>query len=177
VSIPDDYASMAEVMTRRFGKPDKGEPLPNLLMLDGGKGQLNIALDVLGGIGISDQLDIVAIAKKEPEKGETRDKVFLPERSNPVNFGQDSDLLLFLQSIRDEAHRFAISFYRKSHRSMAVRSELDAILGVGKKRKQTLLTHYKSIRNIRNADPSEIAALPGFNRRIADAVSQGLKKG
>jgi excinuclease ABC subunit C len=177
VSIPDDYAAMAEVLTRRFGKFDKGEPLPNLLMLDGGKGQLNIALDVLGGIGISSQMDIVAIAKKEPLKGETRDKIFLPERSNPVNFGQDSDLLLFLQSIRDEAHRFAISFYRKSHRSAAIRSELDAIPGIGKKRKQTLFKRYKSIHNIRSADPSEIAALPGFNRRTADAVSQGLKKG
>jgi excinuclease ABC subunit C len=177
VSIPDDYASMAEVLTRRFGGGDKANPLPDLLMVDGGKGQLNIALDVLESLGISDHLDIVAIAKKEPGKGETRDKIFLPERANPVNFGLDTDLLLFLQNIRDEAHRFAISFFRKRHRSGAIQSELDAIPGIGKKRKQTLLTHYKSIQNIRSADPSEIAALPGFNRGIADAVSEGLKRG
>lgn len=177
VSIPDDYAAMAEVLTRRFSKSGEKNPFPNLLMVDGGKGQLNIAIDVLDTLGCANRMDILAIAKKEPKKGETRDKIFLPGRSNPVIFGQDADLLLFLQSIRDEAHRFAISFFRKTQRSGAIRSELDTIPGIGKKRRQTLLTRFRSIQNIRTADPSEIAALPGFNRRIATSVVEGLKKG
>jgi excinuclease ABC subunit C len=177
VSIPDDYAAMAEVLTRRFGKGETSDPLPNLLMVDGGKGQLNIARDVLTSLGLSDHMDILGIAKKESRKGETRDKIFLPGRANPVMFGQDTDLLLFLQKIRDESHRFAISFFRKRQRSGAIRSELDAIPGIGKKRKQTLLTCYKSITRIRNADASEIAALPGFNQRLAEVVLDGLKKG
>lgn len=177
VSIPDDYAAMSEVLTRRFGNSEKADPLPNLLMVDGGKGQLNIAVDVLDTIGVSDQIDILAIAKKDSGKGETRDKIFVPGRANPIVFGQDTDLLLFLQSIRDEAHRFAISFFRKTQRSGAIRSELDAIPGIGKKRKQILLTRFRNISTIRKTDPSEIAALPGFNRRIAMEVIDRLKIG
>jgi excinuclease ABC subunit C len=177
VSIPDDYAAMDEVLTRRFGGGEKSDPFPNLLMVDGGKGQLNIAADVIEALGFSGRMDILAIAKKDPKKGETRDKIFLPGRANPVNFGQDMDLLLFLQSIRDEAHRFAISFFRKTQRSGAIRSELDTIPGIGKKRKQTLLTRFRSLQAIRTSDPSEIAALPGFNQRIATAVIDGLKRG
>jgi excinuclease ABC subunit C len=177
VSTPDDYTAMAEVLRRRFAGSKKTDPPPDVLMVDGGKGQLNVALDVLESIGLSDKMDVLAIAKKEPGKGETVDKIFLPQRVNPVNFGKDGDLLLFLQSIRDEAHRFAISFYRKQHRKRTVHSRLEEIPGVGKKRREVLLRQFGSITRIRNADVSEIADLPGFNRRIAESVLDSLKKG
>jgi excinuclease ABC subunit C len=174
---PDDYASMNEVLTRRF-KPKDGdpEPLPDLLMVDGGKGQLNIAISVVERLGILGKIDIIGIAKKEEERGETQDKIFLPGRSNPVNFGNEMDLLMFLQKIRDEAHRFAISHYRKKHRSDLIGSALDAIPGIGEKRKKTLFNHFKTIENIRNADISEIAALPGFNRNVAEVLSNRFRK-
>jgi excinuclease ABC subunit C len=177
VSIPDDYTAMAEVLTRRFADTQKANPPPNLLMVDGGKGQLNVALDVIESLGLSDKMDILAIAKKDSRKGETKDKIFLPKRVNPANFGQDGDLLLFLQSIRDEAHRFAISFYRKRHRGNMIHSGLEEIRGVGKKRRKTLLKHFRSINRIRDADISEIAALPGLNRQVAESVVETLKKG
>lgn len=176
-NAPDDYAAMNEVLTRRF-RPKDGQlnELPNLLMVDGGKGQLNIAVSVLETLGLCGKMDVVGIAKKEVEKGESQDKIFLPGRSNPVNFGMDVDLLLFLQGIRDEAHRFAISYYRQKHRSDAIVSELDAVPGIGEKRKRILLNHFKSMEKIRSAEISEIAALPGFNRPLADKLVKMIKK-
>ncbi len=175
VASPDDYASMAEVLTRRFQRLETSDPLPNLLMVDGGRGQLNIALSVLKSNGLYGKMDVLGIAKKEPQKGETNDKIFLPGRTNPVVFGKDADLLLFLQSVRDEAHRFAISFYRKKHRSKSFQSKLDEIPGIGEKRRQTLLTHFRSIHRIGRANVSEIAALPGFNKRVAERVIEVLR--
>ena len=146
-------------------------------MVDGGKGQLNIAVTVLKSIGLFGKLDVLGIAKKEPRKGETKDKIFLPGRTNPAVFGRDTDLLLFLQRIRDEAHRFAISFHREKHRAAAIRSELDSIPGIGKKRKQLLLKHYKSIRKIKAATPNEIAAIPGFSLALSKIIVEVMNKG
>ena len=177
VTTPDDYTSMAEVLTRRFNDVEKSGSLPDLLMVDGGKGQLNVALDVIEALGLSDKMNVLAIAKKDSRKGEVRDKIFLPKRANPVNFGKDGDLLLFLQNIRDESHRFAISFYRKRHRGNMIHSKLEEIRGVGEKRRGTLLRHFKSIDSIRTADVSEIAVLPGFNRKLAESVLETLRNG
>jgi excinuclease ABC subunit C len=176
VAGPDDYAAMSEVLSRRFRQKEKSDPLPDLLMVDGGKGQLNIALSVLKSLGLYGILDVLGIAKKDPRKGELQDKIFLPERVNPVIFGKDADLLLFLQRIRDEAHRYAVSFHRQKHRAAVIRSELDIIPGIGKVRKQLLLNHFGSVKKIRSASVLEIAALPGFTATIANAVVEGLKK-
>jgi len=174
VTENDDYAYMREVLERRFGKGADAKPFPDLLMVDGGKGQLNIALAVIKELNLSEAFEVVGIAKKDAAKGETRDKIFKPTRANPLNFGRDEDLLLFLQRIRDEAHRFAISFHRKRRRKASLQSALDAIPGVGNKRKAALLKHFKSIIKIRTADLEEIAALPGFNRKIAESIKKAL---
>ncbi len=143
-------------------------------MVDGGKGQLNIAVAVTDELNLAQKFDIIGIAKKDEKKGETRDKIFKPGRANPLNFGRDEDLLLFLQRIRDEAHRFAISFHRKRRKKISLQSALDTIPGIGKKRKAALLKHFRSIKNIRTADAEDISTLPGFNRTLAESILQGL---
>ena len=171
---PDDYGHMQEVLERRFKNSDDDENLPNLLMVDGGKGQLNIAMDVIRNLGLENAFDVVAIAKKNTENEETEDKIFKPNRANPINFGKDMDLLLFLQRIRDEAHRFAITFHRQKRGKSALGSELDRITGIGKKRKAALLKHFGSIKNIRAAAPDELAALPGINEKLANVILSAL---
>jgi excinuclease ABC subunit C len=169
----DDYAYLSEVLTRRLGKPGsrtEPETFPDLLMVDGGKGQLNIARAVIRELSLEGQFEIIAIAKKDEKKGEARDKIFKANRTNPVAFGKDADLLLFLQRIRDEAHRFAITFHRRRRIKKALHSELDAIPGIGQKRKTILLDYFKSIKNIRQAGIGQLSAVPGISRSTAEAV-------
>ena len=175
VAEHDDYAYMQEVLERRFGGSEDAKPYPDLLMVDGGKGQLNIALAVIKDLDLAGKFEIVGIAKKDGKKGETRDKIFRPGATNPLSFGREGDLLLFLQRIRDEAHRFAISFHRKRRQKIFLQSALDAIPGVGKKRKAILLQHFKSVKNIRAAELNEISSLPGFNRKVAESVQKALE--
>jgi len=181
VPTHDDYAYLSEVLGRRLGKSASGqtpEPFPDLLMVDGGRGQLNIALAVIAELSLEGQFEIIAIAKKDEKKGEVQDKVFKPHRSNPLTFGKDTDLLLFLQRIRDEAHRFAITFHRKRRTKSALHSELDAIPGIGRKRKAILLNHFKSIQKIREANINQLHALSGISHSTAEAVHRyfgGLK--
>jgi excinuclease ABC subunit C len=177
VEEPDDYAYMAEIMQRRFGENDASGPFPDLLMVDGGKGQLNIARAVLDSLGLTGAFQLIGIAKKDEAKGETADKIFLPGRSNPVNFGKDADLLLFLQRIRDEAHRFAIGFHRRRRNQGTLQSRLDAIPGIGRQRKKTLLTHFGGTRQLAQASLEEICALPGMNRKVAEAVVKTFSGG
>ncbi len=174
VSGHDDYAYMQEVLKRRFARGEDARPYPDLLMVDGGKGQLNIALAVIRELKLEGEFDVIGIAKKDESKGETQDKIFKPARANPVGFGREGDLLLFLQRIRDEAHRFAISYHRQRRRKKSLQSALDTIPGVGKKRKAALLTHFKSVKNIRAADIDQIMALPGFNRKVAETIKRSL---
>jgi excinuclease ABC subunit C len=173
VPTHDDYAYMSEVLKRRLGKSvsrRKPQPFPDLLMVDGGRGQLNIALAVIREFSLEGQFEIIAIAKKDEKKGETRDKIFKPRRTNPIGFGKDADLLLFLQRIRDEAHRFAITFHRKRRNKTTLQSEMDTVPGIGKKRKAILLKHFKSIKKVREADIDQLNALPGIPRSAAEAV-------
>ena len=174
VTEHDDYAYMQEVLKRRYNKGEASKPYPDLLMVDGGKGQLNIALAVTRELKLTEEFEIIGIAKKDETKGENRDKIFKAGRANPLNFGKDEDLLLFLQRIRDEAHRFAISFHRKRRKKISLQSVLDTIPGVGHKRKAALLRHFKSVKNIRAADPTEIGALPGFNHSVAESILKAL---
>jgi len=173
VQKPDDYAYMNEVLHRRFKSNSTGE-FPDLLLIDGGKGQLNVALAVLKEIGIEGEFLVAGIAKKDPLKKEAEDKVYMPGRSNPVNLGREGDLLLFLQRIRDEAHRFAVSFHRAQRSSKQTISELDGIPGIGVKRKKMLLMHYKSIRKIKKAKLDEISSLQGMNRKTAKILKTHL---
>jgi len=174
VVIPDDYAAMSEILRRRFGKGKLAEPLPDLLMVDGGKGQLGTALVVMRDLQIESRLDVIGIAKKDESRGEAHDKIFLPGRSNPVNFGRESDLLLFLQRVRDEAHRYAIAFHRRRRRATSLSSALDTIPGIGQARKALLIGHFGSFEAIRAATLEELSALPGFNRKLAETIKENL---
>lgn len=173
VTGPDDYATMAEVLRRRF-RDMASEPLPDLMLIDGGRGQLSTAVSVLGEMGFDGRFTVAGIAKKDEARGEPLDRIFLPGRVNPVQFGRDGDLLLFLQRIRDEAHRFAIAFHRKRRGRAAIRSALDNIAGIGPKRKAMLLARYGHVDAIRHAAVEEIADLPGMTPRLAQNLKDGL---
>ena len=174
VNKQDDYAYMAEILIRRYGKGEKSRPYPDLLIVDGGKGHLNIALSIIQKFKLEKYFEIIGIAKKDVSKGETNDKIYQPGRANPVNFGREGDLLLFLQKIRDEAHRFAISFHRKRRNKKSVHSIFDTVPGIGKKRKEILLKHFGSIDRIRKATLEELVLLPGIDRNIAEALKRIL---
>ena len=174
VSSPDDYASMTEVLERRYGKNSSKLPEPDLLLVDGGKGQLNVAVTVLIKLGLVDHFAVAGIAKKDPDRGEHHDKIYLPNRANPVNLGKDGRLLLLLQHIRDEAHRFAVAYQRNRRTRRTLTSELDRINGVGPKRKAVLMKHFGSLKKIRAATVDEISALPGISRLLAQAIVNAL---
>ena len=172
--MQDDYAAMAEVLGRRYGSKEKREPLPDLLVVDGGKGQLNIAADIIAGLGLKGLFEIVGIAKKDESKGETRDKIYQLGRVNAVGFGRHLEELFLLQRVRDEAHRVAIRFHRKRRGRSGLHSVLDDIPGVGPKRKALLLKHFGGIESIRSADMRVLAALPGMNQKVAREIKNRL---
>lgn len=176
VQIQDDYASMREVLERRFKKDNRSGEFPDLLMVDGGKGQLSITMSVLKSLQIDAAFDIIAIAKKDETKNEPQDKIYKPGRVNPVNFGKEGELLMFLQRIRDETHRYAISYFRKKKSKNALHSELDAVPGIGPKRKRILLKHFLSIKKMRQAPVEELAAIPGMTKATAEAVFNALSE-
>lgn len=172
---PDDYRDMREILTRRFDRAAEALELPDLLMVDGGKGQLNIALAVLQELGLAGRLDVIGIAKRDERKGEAEDKIYRPGQANPVALRGDADLLLFLQRIRDEAHRLAVTFHRRRRARAALRSRLDGIPGIGAARKAGLLRHFGSLERIGAASIDELAAAPGMNRGVAEAVRQAMQ--
>jgi len=170
---PNDYAYMEEVLKRRFGKKEKAESLPDLLMVDGGKGQLGIAVSVLKEMELAGRFYVIGISKKDSYRGESQDKIYIPGRVNPINIA--SDLLLFLQRVRDEAHRFAITFHRKRRKKATLHSILDEIPGIGKKRKLALLKYFGSMSKIREATPEQLILVPELNKTTADAVYNALR--
>jgi excinuclease ABC subunit C len=176
VDLQDDYAAMKEVLERRFKKQNSENPLPDLLMVDGGKGQLNVACRVLKTMGLAGAFDVIGIAKRDAAKNEPHDKIFKPGRMNPLNFGKQAGLLHFLQRIRDEAHRFAITFHRQKRAKTALDSSLDAIPGIGQKRKAALIKKFSSIRKIRAATVDDIASVPGMTRTAAENVHAFLNR-
>jgi len=173
-SAQDDCACMAEVLRRRYGKGKASEPYPDILMVDGGKGQLNTAFSVIQSLGLDKNIQLISIAKKDDRKGETQDKVYKAGQVNPVNFSREGDLLLFLERIRDEAHRFAVSFHRRRRSKTLMQSSFDAIPGIGEKRKKMLLKHFKSIKKIQKASLEELSALPGISDKLAETIKKGL---
>lgn len=176
VEYQDDYSYMDEVIKRRYGKEDSELPMPDLLMVDGGKGQLNVTIAALRSTGREGLFDVIGIAKKDEGKGETQDKIFKPGRSNPLNFIRDEDLLLFLQNIRDEAHRFVVGFHRKRRNTQSLVSILDSVPGIGSKRKKNLLAHFGGISGIKKASIDELVSVDGMNRKIAEAVHSAFNR-
>lgn len=175
VDQADDYACMAEVLERRFHpKHTATEVLPDLLIIDGGKGQLNIAISVLEKMGLREAVSVIGIAKADAERSEEADKIYIPGRRNPLNLNAHKEVLYFIQRIRDEAHRYAITYHRQKRAKTALRSRLDGIQGIGEKRKSILLNHFKSVQKIKAASVEELAGLPGMNRRAAENVYKTL---
>ena len=175
VQGPNDYASMHEVLSRRLTRADQeGWETPDLILIDGGKGQLNIAQSVLDELGHSDNVDLASIAKSR-EEGEG-DKLYIYGRKNPIIFSKNSEALFLLMRIRDEAHRFAITYHKNLRGKRALVSELDGIPGIGSKRKKELIKHFGSISKIRKVTVEEIASLPGLNRRLAEELKKHLSQ-
>ncbi|HEX7978003.1 MAG TPA: excinuclease ABC subunit UvrC [Gemmatimonadaceae bacterium] len=165
----DDFASMREVVGRYFARRIEEErPLPDLVLIDGGKGQLNAAAEALHDLGLA-SLPIASLAKREEE-------VFLLGRSDPLVLSRRSPALRMLQQARDEAHRFAITFQRKRRTVRTITSELLRIPGVGESKRRLLLSTFGSLQAIREATAEQIGALPGFSvksgQRILDALRQ-----
>lgn len=173
---PDDYAMMSEVMQRRYSRP--GAELPDLILVDGGKGQLNIALSALKELGIKG-VDVVSLAKDKNEKEKILfkdikgERVYLPNVKDPVVLKEGSRPDLLLRRIRDEVHRFAISYHRKVKAKSDFTSALDEIPGIGPKLKKTLLQRFGSIEGIRAASIEELTSVQGITRKIAERVKAG----
>lgn len=170
----NDFASMYEVLYRRFQHTEYDDP--DLIVIDGGKGQLAQAVKILEEIGRKD-IPVVGLAKARTESNfqaaevkATEERFFLPGRSNPVVFKNNSEAHHILTGIRDEAHRFAINYHRKLREGQSLASELDLVVGLGEKRKKDLLEKFGSVEDIRQADPEEIAKMKGFNRVLAERV-------
>ena len=160
---PDDFASMEEVVGRRYRKvAEEDGPWPDLLLIDGGKGQLTAAYAALAALDL-DHLVAVGIAKKE-------ELIFTRDRDEPVAFPRESAALRLLQRIRDEAHRFAVTFHRKARAMRDLRSELDAVPGVGPRRRKALLTKFGSLAGVRRASSEELETVVGA--RVAVSLRQ-----
>ena len=169
VEGPDDYAMMHEVLSRRLTRADEeGWDIPDLVLVDGGKGQLNIAHRVLEELGCAGDIDLASIAKGRYE-GES-DKIYIYGRKNPIVFSRNSQVLFLLMRIRDEAHRFAITYHKKLRGKRAVSSALDDVPGIGAKRRKELIKRFGSLSGIREASVDEIASVPGLNRRVAEEL-------
>lgn len=155
---PDDFASMKEVVGRRYKRLlDEGKPMPKLVVIDGGKGQLSSAVEALKELGVYGQMPIIGIAKRLEE-------IYFPEDSYPVHIDKKSESLRLLQRIRDEAHRFAITFHRNVRSKNAFGTQLTAIPGIGKSTADNLLSHFKSVKKISEASEQEIAEVIGVSR-------------
>ena len=167
----DDYAMLREVMTRRYSRLLKeNAPLPNLILIDGGKGHLNAGHDVLQALNLMDRLDLVCIAKGKFRNNLVTDEVYLPQQKKPVLFHENSPSRFLMQRIRDEAHRFAISYHRKLRGKKTLESPLELIPGIGKKRRLMLLKKFGSLENIQKASLEELVILPGITKLLAERI-------
>ena len=174
----DDYAMLREVMTRRYSRLLKeNAPLPNLILIDGGKGHLNAGHDVLQALNLMDQLDLVCIAKGKFRNNLVTDEVYLPQQKKPVLFHENSPSRFLMQRIRDEAHRFAISYHRKLRGKKTLESPLELIPGIGKKRRLMLLKKFGSLENIQKASLEELVILPGITQLLAERILSAQDRG
>jgi len=173
----DDFAAMEEVLTRRFRRyldeRDEGARAakrfaypPNLLLVDGGRGQLNVAIRVLEELGL-EEIAVASLAKRFEE-------VYVPDRAEPVRIPRDSEALFLLQQVRDEAHRFAITYHRKLRAQRATRSVLDDVPGLGPTRRARLLREHGSVKRLRELSEDELVAIPWLPERVGRALYERL---
>jgi excinuclease ABC subunit C len=170
VAGANDYAMLQEVLQRRFKRvsgesADAWAVMPDLVLIDGGKGQLNAALPVLEAAGVF--VPVIGLAKENEE-------IFLPQRKEPVILPKSSPGLQLLQRLRDEAHRFAIGYFTKVHRRESFTSVLDGIPGIGPRRKRALLRHFGSVPRIREASVDELVSAAGITRPQAEKIKEYL---
>ena len=172
----DDFAMMYEVLTRRYRRALEEHDLPDLLMVDGGKGQLGVAVEVFRELNITD-VDLIGLAKMRTERdpfaeevAHSAERVFLPGRMNPIILRPNSTVLFLLQRIRDEAHRFAITYHRQLRAKERLSSPLDSVPGVGPGRRKLLLRHFGSIKRLQSATVEELRQVPGMTKTTAEAV-------
>jgi excinuclease ABC subunit C len=169
----DDYAAMRQVLDRRYRRIVEGEGrLPDLILIDGGKGQVSAAFQVLGELGLSD-LPMIGVAKGEERKAGLEQLIF-PETSEPLRLPADNPGLHLIQQIRDEAHRFAISGHRNRRAKARNRSTLEEISGVGAKRRQRLLSRFGGLKGVASASIEELTQVEGISRELAEKIYQQL---
>ena len=167
IRLNDDYRAMAEVVRRYFRRRvDEDQPLPELAVIDGGKGQLSAAAAALADVGATD-VQLCALAKREEE-------IYRPGRAEAYRLPRTHPALRLLQRVRNEAHRFAHAYNRKLRGKRTLSSELAEIPGVGPKRQQVLLSRFGSVRGIRDAGAEEIATVPGFSDTLATTIMEHL---
>ena len=155
---PDDFASMREIVERRYSRLlNEGAPLPQLIVIDGGKGQLHAAVESLQKIGLYGKIAIISIAERLEE-------IYFPEDPVPLYIDKSSETLKLIQQARDEAHRFGLTFHRQKRSKSQTASELDQIKGIGPETKKRLLTHFKSIKRIKEASEEEIISVIGQSK-------------
>jgi len=165
---PDDFASMREVVGRRYRRLlEEGKELPDLVLIDGGKGQLSAATEALAELGLGDQ-PVASLAKRE-------ELIFVPGHDEPVALPRSSPILQFVQRVRDEAHRFAIGFHRQTRSKRTLRSELDDIPGIGPIKRRKLLSRFGSLRGVRGASIEELTSAVG--RTTAERIRAWLDQG
>lgn len=168
VEGPNDFASMQEIIGRRYSRLiEENAPLPDLIVVDGGKGQLSSAYDTLEQLGLIGKIPIVGLAERLEE-------IFYPKDPVPLILDKNSETLKVIQHLRDEAHRFGIAFHRNIRSKKQIHSALDDIKGIGKKTKEDLLLHYKSVKRIRLADEEELSTLIGKSK--AKLLYEALKE-
>ena len=174
----NDFAAMYEVLTRRFRRTESEDPawaLPDLLVIDGGKGQLAMAVAALADLGVKvggeDGLEVIGLAKeRELEAGSAPDRIYRRNVKDSIPLRANSPELYVLARIRDEAHRFANTFHRDRRSKSSLRSELDDIPGIGTTRRQRLLKHFGSVRGVRQASVDDLAKAPGMSRKAAEEI-------
>ena len=175
----DDFAMMREVLSRRFGRALKENPerdeehWPDLVLIDGGQGQLEAARQVMTELGLDD-IGLVGIAKG-PERKPGLEELIFPDRAEPLTLPADHPGLHLLQQIRDEAHRFAIQGHRARRGKARTTSSLQEITGVGAKRRQALLQHFGGLRALQNASVDDLARVPGISRALAERIYGELR--
>jgi excinuclease ABC subunit C len=169
----DDYSAMREVLYRHYLREKEKNDFCDLLILDGGKGQLNIALEVFKELGIA-SIDAIGVSKEEArhDKGLTREKVYLPYRKDPLLLDPRSPLLFLLQSIRDEAHRAALAYHRKRRSKRTLSSELDTLEGIGEIKKKRLLARFGSVKAIQNADEKQLREVKGLTKKDLETLGK-----
>jgi excinuclease ABC subunit C len=172
VAGQDDYAMLREVVRRHYGKA--GAQAPDLLVVDGGRGQVNVVIQALAELGLA-KIPVVGLAKATEAGGRPiRDRLFLPGRKNPLMPPANAPGWLLLLRLRDETHRFAITYHRKRARQELLASALEKAPGIGPVRRRRLLSHFANLEAVKAATPAEIAALPGFNHKLAETLKNWL---